>query len=68
MGLTLSEALTDLPAVLSLVTSAEAAVAALPPVASRKAVDYAKAFGFVVGSPGYQFADLIDTVEAQVKS
>jgi hypothetical protein len=68
MPLTLSEALTDLPSVLNLLTSAEAAVAALPPAASRKAVDYAKAFGFVDGSPGYQLAVLIDTVEAQVKS
>lgn len=65
MALTLSKALADLPQVLTLVESAEAAVAALPPAASRKAVDFAKALGLAEGTPGYQLAQLIDTIEAQ---
>jgi len=68
MPLTLTTALGDLPAVLSLITSAEAAVAALPPAATRKAVDYAVALGLAAGTPGYQLAALIDLVETQAKT
>jgi hypothetical protein len=67
MPFTLSTALSDLGPVITLVQSAEAAVAALPPVATRKAVDYALALGCQVGSPLYQLAAMIDLVESQAK-
>lgn len=68
MPFTIAEIIADVPAVLSLVTSVEAAIAALPPAASRKAADYAKAFGLADGTPGFQLAALIDAVEAQAKA
>ena len=68
MPLTLTEGLSDLPDLIALVTAAENAVNALPPAASRKAVDYAVALGLAAGTPGYLLAALIDKVEGQAKS
>lgn len=68
MPLTIPEILSDLPQAIGLVQAVEAAIAAMPPAATRKAVDYATAIGCQQASVGYMVATLIDTIEAQAKS
>lgn len=68
MALTINEILADLPQLIALEQNVEACVAALPPKADRKAIDYAVAFKVPAESPVYQLLALIDTVEAQVKT
>ena len=64
MPLTLQKGLVLVPQAISLVIDTEAAIAALPPAASRKAIDYAKLLGCPPGSLGYELASTIDAVEA----
>jgi hypothetical protein len=64
MPLTIQKIVPLLPGALGLIVDAEAAIAALPPAASRKAVDYAKLLGCPPGSLGYEVASNIDAIEA----
>lgn len=68
MPLSINEIIADLPQLVALEQNVESCVAALPPKADRKAVDYAVAFKVPPESPVYQLLALIDTVEAQAKS
>lgn len=64
MAITFQKVIPILPQALTLIVDAEAAIAALPPAASRKAIDYAKLLGCPPGSLGYELASTIDAVEA----
>lgn len=66
--LELTEILQDIPEVLNLANVIQANVAAMPPVAQRKAVDWAKCFGAAEGQPLMMLAMLIDKVSEQAKS
>lgn len=64
MPLTIVEGLQDIPMLVDFVTKVEAAIKALPPVASRKLSDYCNAAGAILVAAG----PLADTVEAQAQS
>jgi hypothetical protein len=62
----IQDVLIDLPKLIAVYGAIKAAKATLPSPA--KAVDYAVALGCGTNSIGYQVADLIDTIEGQVKN
>lgn len=64
MPLTLTEAVSDLPALLGLVQAVEAAVSALPAKADAKPSDYMKLAATVLNAA----APLADSVADQLKS
>jgi hypothetical protein len=64
MPLTLQKGLALVPQAITLILDSETGIAALPPAASRKAIDYAKLIGCPPGSLGYELASAIDAVEA----
>ena len=59
---------TDIPQVFALYGSIAAAVATLPPTATRKFIDYMTALQVPANSPLFQLAALVDSVEAQIKT
>jgi hypothetical protein len=64
MPLTGSELLSDVPDLMAIGMKIEQRVAALPPQAQCKAVDYAVAAGLPPGSPGYGTFAMVDAIEA----
>jgi hypothetical protein len=62
MPLTFQKIVPLLPQGLTDLALIEAAIAALPPVATRKIVDYAIMLGCPSGSVGYQLAVTVDAV------
>jgi hypothetical protein len=68
MPFTIPEGFEDLQPAVKLFNKVDETSKALPPADQRKAVDYAKCIGAAPGEPLMLAAELIDTVQEQIKS